>query len=128
MRQPGTQLNGNRSKRGRLSEGRPTKKTPEMVARISEAISLGLTDEETSALVGIESDPLRLGKTDSEFFGIIKSAVSARLLKRLKQIERGRMAGKAAHGLWNACCLRDTPNLKFRSRSITPGARLTIHA
>src|SRR6516162_5946362 len=40
MPQPGTQLNGKRSRRGRLSEGRPTKKTPEMVARISQAISL----------------------------------------------------------------------------------------
>jgi len=54
MPQPGTQLNGKRSKRGRLSEGRPTKKTPEMVARNSETVSLGLTDEETSALVDIE--------------------------------------------------------------------------
>ena len=30
------------SKRGRLGEGRPTKRTPEVVARIAEAIAIGL--------------------------------------------------------------------------------------
>ena len=39
MPQAGTQLNGKLSRRGRLSDGRPTKKTPEMVARIAKAIS-----------------------------------------------------------------------------------------
>jgi hypothetical protein len=62
-----------------------------MVARISEAISLlGLTDEETCALVGMEPDTLRLWKTDPEFFGAIKSAVAARLVRRLERIESGR--------------------------------------
>jgi hypothetical protein len=60
-----------------------------MVARISEAISLGLTDEETSALVGIEPNTLMNWKTDPEFFGAIKSAVAARLVMRLKRIENG---------------------------------------
>jgi hypothetical protein len=58
MPKPGSQLNGTVSKRGRLSEGRPTKKTPEMVARIAEAISFGLTDTEVSDLVEIEPDTL----------------------------------------------------------------------
>jgi hypothetical protein len=38
MPQAGTQLNGKLSRRGRQSEGRPTKRIPEMVARIAEAI------------------------------------------------------------------------------------------
>jgi hypothetical protein len=89
MPQPGTQLNGKLSRRGRQSEGRPTKKTPETVARISQAISFGLTDEETSALVDIEPDTFRAWKTDPEFFGAIKKAVAARLVKRLEKIEKG---------------------------------------
>jgi hypothetical protein len=89
MPQPGTQLNGKRSKRGRLSEGRPTKKTPETVTRISQAISFGLTDEETSALVDIEPETLRVWQKDPEFSGAIKKAVAARLVKRLERIEKG---------------------------------------
>jgi hypothetical protein len=38
-----------------------------MVARISEAISLRLTDEETSALVGIDQNILFNWKVDPEF-------------------------------------------------------------
>ena len=32
------------SKRGRAGEGRPTKRTPEVVAKIAEAVAIGLTD------------------------------------------------------------------------------------
>jgi hypothetical protein len=39
---------------GHISEGCPTKKTPEMVARIAEAIGVGLTYTEVSDLIGIE--------------------------------------------------------------------------
>ena len=80
---------GKRSKRGRLSEGAPTKKTPEMISRISEAISLGLTDEETCNFVGIEPDTLVRWKKDPEFYGSIKGAIAARLVLRLKKIEAG---------------------------------------
>jgi hypothetical protein len=52
-----------------------------MVARIAEAIGLGLTDEEPSALVGIEQNTLVNWKADPEFLGAIKSAVAARLVK-----------------------------------------------
>jgi hypothetical protein len=86
MPKPGTQSSGTTSRRGILSEGRPTKKTAEMVARLAEATSFGLTDEETSALVRIEPDTLRAWKDDPAFFGAIKSAISA----RLKRIERGK--------------------------------------
>jgi len=96
MPQTGTQLNGKRSRRGRLSEGRPTKKTPQLIARIAKAISLGLTDEETCALVGIDPNTLMNWKKDPEFLGAIKSAVAARLVKRLDRIESG------ANG-WQGC-------------------------
>jgi hypothetical protein len=38
------------SKRGRQGEGRPSKRTPEVVAKIAEAIAIGLTDEQASLL------------------------------------------------------------------------------
>ena len=60
-----------------------------MIARIAKAISLGLTDQETSDLVGIQRDTLLEWKKDSEFSGAIKSAVAARLVKRLERIENG---------------------------------------
>jgi hypothetical protein len=41
---------GKRSKPGRLNEGAPTKRTPELTTCIAESISLGLTDEEAAAL------------------------------------------------------------------------------
>ena len=38
------------SKRGRRGEGRPTKRTPEVVAKIAEAVAIGLTDREAGLL------------------------------------------------------------------------------
>jgi hypothetical protein len=67
-----------------------------MVARIAKAISLGLNDEETAALVRIEPDTLVNWKKDPEFFGAIKSAVADRMVKRLERIESG------ANG-WQGC-------------------------
>jgi len=40
------------SKRGRVAEGRPTKRTPEVVAKIAEAVAIGLTDEKRLFLQG----------------------------------------------------------------------------
>jgi hypothetical protein len=48
-----TRPTGKRSKRGRLNEGAPTKRTPEITACIAESISLGLTDEEAAAIADI---------------------------------------------------------------------------
>jgi hypothetical protein len=36
------------SRRGRAGEGRPTKRFPEVVAKIAKAVATGLTDEEAS--------------------------------------------------------------------------------
>ena len=38
------------SKLGRLGEGRPTKRTPQVVVKIAEAVATGLTDEEAALL------------------------------------------------------------------------------
>jgi hypothetical protein len=69
--------------------GRPTKRTPEITARIAEAISFGLSDEETAGLVGIDDDTLTQWRKIPEFSGAIKSAVANRKLARLKRIEAG---------------------------------------
>jgi hypothetical protein len=60
-----------------------------MVARIAKAISLGLNDEETAALVRIDRHTLLEWNKDPEFSATIKSAVADRMVKRLEQIEKG---------------------------------------
>ena len=79
-------MEGKRSKRGRLGEGRPTKRTPEMVAKIAEAVAIGLTDEEASLLAGIDPDTMTEWRKDPELSGAIKRAGAQRLLLRLERI------------------------------------------
>ena len=74
---------------GKHPGGRPTKRTPELTARIAEAISFGLTNEEAAAIVGIDDDTLTEWNKVPEFSGAIKSAVATRKLTRLKRIEAG---------------------------------------
>lgn len=69
--------------------GRPTKRTPEITAKIAEAISYGMTNEQAAALAGIDDDTLTQWNKIAEFSGAIKSAVSTRLLARLKRIDVG---------------------------------------
>ena len=69
--------------------GRPTKRTAKITEQICEGISYGLTDEEVAALVGIDDYTLTRWKKDPEFCGAIKKAQAARLLIRLKRIEKG---------------------------------------
>jgi hypothetical protein len=48
VRRWNSDMEGKKSKRGRLGEGRPTKRTTEAVAKIAEAVAIGLTDEEAA--------------------------------------------------------------------------------
>ncbi len=82
-------MEGKRSKRGRFGEGRPTKRAPEMVAKIAEAVAVGLTDDEAALLAGINSDTMTEWREDPEFSGAIKRATAQRLLLRLERIEGG---------------------------------------
>ena len=80
---------GKKSKRGRLGEGRPTKRSPEVIAKIAEAVAIGLTDEEAALLAGINPDTMTQWRKDPEFSGAIKRAGAQRLLLRLERIEAG---------------------------------------
>ena len=82
-----TQPTGKRSKRGRLSEGRPTKCTPELTACIAESISLGLTDQEACAIAGIQPCTLSVWRRNPEFVNALRKATALRLQNRLKTIE-----------------------------------------
>jgi hypothetical protein len=86
------------SKRGRLGEGRPTKRTPEVVAKIAEAIAIGLTDEEASLLAGINSDTMTEWRKEPEFSGAIKRGRSGEAASA-PGTHRGRRAGVAGHSL-----------------------------
>jgi len=77
------------SKRGRVGEGRPTKRTPEVVARIAKAIASGLTDREAGILAGVRHDTMTEWRKDPEFSEAIERATAERLLLRLERIEAG---------------------------------------
>ena len=78
-----------KSKRGRVDEGRPTKRTPEVVATIAAAIASGLTDREAGIVAGIRHDTMAEWRKDPEFSEAIEKATAARLLLRLERIEAG---------------------------------------
>ena len=82
-----TQPTGKRSKRGRLNEGRPTKRTPELTAKIAESISFGLTDQEACAIAGITPFTLSIWRRNPEFVDALRKATAIRLQNRLKTIE-----------------------------------------
>ena len=69
--------------RGRRGEGRPTKRTPEVVAAIAQAIAQGLTDREAGLLAGIRHDTITEWRKDPEFSEAIERATAQRLLARL---------------------------------------------
>jgi hypothetical protein len=69
--------------------GRPSKRTPEITARICEAISYGLTQKETAALVEINVDTLLEWGKLAEFASAVEGAKSARKLTWLKAVANG---------------------------------------
>ena len=86
------------SKRGRLGEGRPTKRTPEVVAKIAEAIAVGLTDEEAEPTCRDRADTMSEWRKDPAFSGAIKKAGAAAASSAPKA-HRGRRARVAGNSL-----------------------------
>jgi hypothetical protein len=77
------------SKRGRVGEGRPTKRTSEVVAKVAAAIASGLTDREARIIAGIRHDTMTEWRKDREFSEAIEKATAERLRRRLERIEAG---------------------------------------
>ena len=72
-------MEGKKSKRGRVGEGRPAKRTPEVVAKIAEAVAIGLTDREAEFLAGIRHDTMTEWRQDPGFSEAIERATAQRL-------------------------------------------------
>ena len=100
---------GKKSKRGRVGEGRPTKRTPEVVAKIAEAVAIGLTDREAGLLAGVRHDTMTEWRKDPEFSEATERATAQRLLLRLGRIEAGEQGwqGTAWAGTQTECLHND---------------------
>jgi hypothetical protein len=77
------------SKRGIKGDGRPSKLTPAVMAKLKEAFALGLTDDQAAAVVNISDVTLTLWKRNPAFMAEIRGAITERLMVRLKRIEQG---------------------------------------
>ena len=102
------------SKRGRLGEGRLTKRTPEVVAKIAEAVVIGLTDEGASLRVEIDPEIMTEWRKDPEFSGAIKRATAERLLMRLERIEAGEQGWQGTAWACNGIKGPDARTIAFR--------------
>jgi hypothetical protein len=71
------------------AQGRPTKLTPQVKAKLKEAFSYGLNDDQAAAVAGVSDVTLTLWKRRPEFMAEIREAINERLLVRLKRIEAG---------------------------------------
>jgi hypothetical protein len=76
-------------KNGKHAGGRPSKRTPALVAKIAEANSYGLCDQEAVDIVKISIDTLWEWRKIPEFSEALKSAISTRKLVRLRRIDSG---------------------------------------
>ncbi len=65
-------MEGKKSRRGRVGEGRPTKRTPEVVAKIAEAVATGLTHREAGLLAAVRHDTMTEWCKDPEFSEAVK--------------------------------------------------------
>ena len=73
---------------GLAKDARP-KRTPEVVAKIAEAVAIGLTDREAGLLAGVRHDTMTEWRKDPEFSEAMERATAQRLLLRLERIEAG---------------------------------------
>jgi hypothetical protein len=79
----------NPKKTSTRGQGRPSKLTPQVKAKLKEAFAYGLNDDQAAALVGVSAFTLTLWKRNPAFVKEIQGAVTERLLVRLKRIEEG---------------------------------------
>jgi hypothetical protein len=104
--------------------GRPTLKTPELVAILSDAISHGLSNEDSAAIAGISISTLYSWLEDEEFVETIRSATAQRKLTRIKMLE------SAEPGAWQkiAWLLERSDPLRFARPEVQIQYRLQENA
>jgi hypothetical protein len=68
--------------------GRPTKKSPEVIAKLVRAIALGLTDAEAALLAGINDFTLSRWRRDKEFQAELAAATAERKMERFAKWTR----------------------------------------
>jgi hypothetical protein len=107
------------SKRGRVNEGRPTKRTPELTAQIAESISFGLTDQEAAAIAGITPFTLSVWRRNPEFVDALRKATAIRLQNRLKTIESRADNWQPSDGSSSVSTIPGSLSPKSRLQSIT---------
>lgn len=75
---------------GKHPGGRPTKKTPELVKVLSEALAMGMPDQEACDLVMIKRETLDQWRSeDDQFSDMLKSARAAKMRSRIERIDAG---------------------------------------
>ena len=60
-----------------------------VIAKIAEAVAIGLTDREAGLLAGVRHDTMTEWRKDPEFSEAVEKATAQRLLLRLERIEAG---------------------------------------
>ena len=83
--------------------GRPTKRTAAITAKIAEAISYGLCDQDAVNIVKINIDTLWEWRKNPEFSEALKSAISTRKLVRLRRINAGRQGWQGTAWIMERC-------------------------
>lgn len=69
--------------------GRPSKLTPTVMAKLKEAFALGLTDDQAASVVNVSDVTLTMWKRNPSFLAEIQGAINERLMLRLRRIEAG---------------------------------------
>ena len=77
--------------------GRPTKRTPELMEILTDALAHGMSDEDACAVADINRETFYAWMKIPAFVEGIKSAVSKRKLARIKKVEAGEPG-------WQAIC------------------------
>jgi hypothetical protein len=83
--------------------GRPTKRTQEVIDKISEALSYGMTQRDIADLVDVDKDTLTEWYKDPIFSVQVKQALAQRKLVRMQRIDSGNMGWQGSAWVMERC-------------------------
>jgi hypothetical protein len=106
---------------GKHPGGRPSKRTPTLVAKLAQAIADGLPDEYACALVGVRRETLHAWRTDPEFAqfsNAIKAVQGERMRKRLARVDAGEPGWQGTAWILERCYAREfcRPEIQFNQQ------------